>query len=59
MIMEKGTLCTMMAVENHAMETEDGVRLDSSTKQIGESWRIETTGLKALAVLGFGTSSSG
>ena len=33
--MEKWTLCTVMAVENHAMETEDGVRLDSSTKQSG------------------------
>ena len=33
--MEKGTSCTLMVVENHAMETEDGARLDSSTKHNG------------------------
>ena len=29
--MEKGTPCIVMAVENHAMETENGARFDSST----------------------------
>ena len=33
--MEKGTPCTVMALENQAMETEDGTRLDSSTKHSG------------------------
>ena len=33
--MEKGTPCTVMAVENHAREIKDGVRLDSSTKHSG------------------------
>ena len=28
---EKGTPCIVMDVENHAMETENGARLDSST----------------------------
>ena len=30
--MENGKTCTVMAVENHAMEIENGTRLDSSTK---------------------------
>ena len=29
--MEKGMPCIMMVVENHAMEIENGARLDSST----------------------------
>ena len=33
--MEKGMSCIVMVVENQAMETEDGVRLDSSTKHSG------------------------
>ena len=33
--MEKGTPCTVLAVENQAMKTEDGVRLYSSTKHGG------------------------
>ena len=33
--MEKGTSCIVMAVENHAMETKDGARLDSSIKHSG------------------------
>ena len=32
---EKETSCIVMAMENHAMETKDGVRLDSSTKLSG------------------------
>ena len=30
--MEKGISCIMMTVEDHAMETKEGARLDSSTK---------------------------
>ena len=33
--MDKGTSCIVMVVENQAMETEDGARLDSSTKHSG------------------------
>ena len=33
--MEKGTPCTVMVVGNHAIETENGARLDSSTKHSG------------------------
>ena len=35
--MEKEMPCTMMAVENHAMETENEARLDSSAEHSG-SW---------------------
>ena len=33
--MEKGMPCTVMAVRNHAIETENGARLDSSTEHNG------------------------
>ena len=33
--MEKGTLCTVLAVENQALKIEDGARLCSSTKHSG------------------------
>ena len=33
--MEKGTPCIVLAMENQAMETEDGARLDSLTKHSG------------------------
>ena len=33
--MEKGTSCTVLVVENQAMETEDGARLYSSTTHSG------------------------
>ena len=33
--MEKGTPCIMMVVVNHAMETENGVRLDSLVEHNG------------------------
>ena len=33
--MEKGTPCTMMVVGNHAIESENEARLDSSTEHSG------------------------
>ena len=33
--MEKGTPCIVLVMENQAMETEDGARLNSSTKHNG------------------------
>ena len=35
--MEKGTSCTVLALENQAMKTKDGARLCSSTKY-NEGW---------------------
>ena len=58
--MEKGTSCTVMALENHAMEIENKPRLDSSTKQSG-GWLEERDNelVKAFAVMWFGTKSNG
>ena len=33
--MEEGTPCTVMGVGNHAIEIDNGTRLDSSTEHIG------------------------
>ena len=58
--MEKGTPCTMMALENHAMETENRPRLDSSSKHSG-GWLEERDNelVKAFAVLWFRKKSNG
>ena len=58
--MEKGTPCTVMAMENHDMETENGARLDSSKEHnggwleernngLGKPWQSLGTGRDQMA----------